>query len=63
MAKYKVEVGSFCTRLVQRKITVSAKSEEEAAAKAIDKYKMLEADVAASVDCGEPQVDFIDAIN
>lgn len=31
MPKYKVEVGSFCTRLVQRKIVVSAKNEEEAA--------------------------------
>lgn len=63
MPKYKVEVGSFCTRLVQRKITVSAKSEEEAATKAIDRYKMLEADVAASVDCGEPRANFIDLVN
>lgn len=59
MPKYKVEVDSFCTRLVQRKIVVSAKNEEEAAAKAIDKYKDLEAELVASVDCGEPRVDFI----
>lgn len=63
MPKYKVEVGSFCTRLVQRKIIVSAKSEDEAAMKAIDKYKDLEADIASSVDCGEPRVDYISEVN
>lgn len=63
MPKYKVEVGSFCTRLVQRTITVNAKSEDEAATKAIDKYKNLEAEIASSVDCGEPRVDFINPLN
>lgn len=63
MPKYKVEVGSFCTRLVQRKITVSAKNEEEAAAKAIDKYRDMEAEIVSSVDCGEPRVDFINPQN
>lgn len=63
MQKYKVEVGSFCTRLVQRKITVNAKNEDEAAMKAIDKYKDMEADIASSVDFGEPRVDFIDPLN
>lgn len=63
MPKYKVEVGSFCTRLVQRKIIVNAKNEDEAAMKAIDKYKDMEADIASSVDFGEPRVDFIDPLN
>lgn len=63
MPKYKVEVGSFCTRLVQRKIIVSAKSEDEATMKAIDKYKDLEADIASSVDCGEPRADYISEVN
>lgn len=63
MPKYKVEIGSFCTRLVQRKITVNAKSEDEVAMKAIDKYKDMEADVASSVDCGEPRVDNISEIS
>lgn len=63
MPKYKVEVGSFCTRLVQRKIIVSAKNEEEAVTKAIDKYRDMEAEIASSVDCGEPRVDFINPQN
>lgn len=63
MPKYKVEVGSFCTRLVQRKIIVSAKNEEEAATKAIDKYRDMEAEIASFVDCGEPRVDFINPQN
>lgn len=63
MPKYKVEVGSFCTRLVQRKIIVFAKNEEEAATKAIDKYRGMEAEIASSVDCGEPRVDFISTQN
>lgn len=63
MPKYKVEVGSFCTRLVQRKITVNAKNEDETVLKAIDKYKDLEADIASSVDCGEPRVDYINPLN
>ena len=63
MPKYKVEVGSFCTRLVQRKIIVSAKNEEEAATKAIDKYRDMETEIASSVDCGKPRADFIDLVN
>lgn len=63
MPKYKVEVGSFCTRLVQRTITVCAKNEEEATIRDIDKYKDLEAGLSTSVDCGEPRVDFINPLN
>lgn len=63
MRKYRVEVGSFVTRLTTRKITVNAKSEEEAKAKAIDKYFKLEQAVTSSVDAGSPQVDFIEELS
>ena len=62
MAKYEVEVGSLVTRLVTRKIKISAKSEEEAKAKAIDKYIDLELKVPSSVDAGSPRVDFINEV-
>lgn len=38
MAKYKVHLGSLVTRLMERKIIVSANSEEEAIQKAKDKF-------------------------
>lgn len=57
--KYKVEVGSFCTRLVQRKLTVNAKSEEEAAEKAILLFEKKETEITSSIDSGEPRVDDI----
>lgn len=63
MAKYKVQVGSFCTRLVQRTITVYAKNEAEAEMKAIDKYEDMEKDISASVDSGEPIIDYIDRVD
>lgn len=59
MQKYKIEVGSFCTRLVQRKLTVNAKNEEEAAEKAILLFEKMEAEIPSSIDSGEPRVDFI----
>jgi hypothetical protein len=58
--KYKVELGSFCTRLITRKITVSAKDEHEAGQKAIDKFIELEQKASNSVDFGEPHIDFVD---
>jgi len=60
--KYKVEVGSFCTRLITRTITVNAKSEDEARRKAIDEYWKKEQQLANSVDVGEPRVDSINEI-
>lgn len=60
--KYKVEVGSMCTRLITRTITVNAKSEDEARSKAIDEYWKKEQQLANSVDVGEPRVDFIDKV-
>lgn len=63
MAKYKVEVGSFVTRLVTRQFTVNAKNEEEARLKAVDKYINLETKISSSVDFGSPQVDFINETN
>ena len=63
MGKYKVEVGSFVTRMVTRHITVSAKSEEEAEQKAIDKFCELEMNMLSSVDVGSPQIDSIDELN
>ena len=61
--KYKVEVGSFCTRLITRTITVNAKDEEEASNKAIDEYWKKEQQLANSVDVGEPHVDFISEVD
>jgi hypothetical protein len=58
--KYKCEVGSMCTRLIVRHITINANNEEEAKQKAIDKYVELEyKNNPASVDAGTPQVDDI----
>ena len=57
MGKYHVEVGSFATRLVTRKFTITAQSEEEATEKAIDKYVQKEMRLLTSVDVGTPQVD------
>lgn len=61
--KYYVEVGSFCTRLVERKITVNAESEDEAVEKAIEKYMDMEYKIKSSVDYGEPRVDAIYVID
>jgi len=61
--KYSVEVGSFCTRLITRKITVSAGDEAEATKKAIDKFIDKEQQLANSNDFGDPKVDFIEEIN
>ena len=60
--KYRVEIGSFCTRLVTRKITVSAENEAEASEKAIYKFIDMEMKVSSSVDHGCPHVDFVDII-
>lgn len=57
MSKYRVQVGAFVTRLVTRNITVTAKNEEEAVQKAIDRYYKAESRVDRSVDCGDPQID------
>lgn len=58
--KYKCVVGSFCTRMITRTITVNAKTEEEAMEKAIDKYTELEMRLDNSNDVGSPQVDEIE---
>ena len=56
MAKYRVEVGSFSTRFIQRRLTIYAKNEAEARKKAIDLYWEKELK-ACSVDPGEPKID------
>ena len=61
--KYKVEIGSFCTRMVTRKIIVYADNEVEASEKAIKKYIEMENKLPSSNDAGEPHVDFIDFID
>lgn len=38
MAKYKVQLGSLVTKLMERKFVVSAKSKEEAIEKAKDRF-------------------------
>ena len=60
--KYRVEVGSFCTRMVTRTITVSANNEEEASTKAIDKFIDKECKLPSYCDFGSPQVDFVEVI-
>ena len=60
--KYKVEVGSFCTRLIQRTITVQAKSEADASEKAIEKFIEIEMKLANSNDFGTPRVDFVEEV-
>lgn len=61
--KYCVEVGSFCTRLVKRTITVYANDENEAGIKAIDKFKDKEVELPTSIDHGTPQVDSVRIAN
>lgn len=61
MAKYRVEVGAFSTRFIQRHLTVYAKNEAEAKKKAIDLYWQKELE-AGSVEPGEPQIDEINRI-
>lgn len=60
MTKYRVEVGSFCTRYIQRCITVNASNEDEAASKAIDEFKDLEWKIATSIDYGSPRINNIE---
>lgn len=62
MERYRVEVGSFVTRLVTRNITVVAENEYEAKQKAIRKYQQLEEELSNSVDSGSPQVDRISRV-
>lgn len=59
MGRYRVEAGSFVTRLVTRTITITAKDEDEAKQKAIIKYAQLEERLSNSVDSGSPQIDKI----
>lgn len=59
MKRYRVEVGSFVTRLVTRTVSVAAKNEDEAKQKAIVKYEQLEERLSNSVDSGSPQIDKI----
>lgn len=59
MGEYRVEVGSFVTRFVVRNFTVTARSEDEARRKAIEKYDRIEMKLPSSVDSGSPQVDKI----
>ncbi|MCQ4924998.1 hypothetical protein NE686_17995 [Tissierella carlieri] len=61
--RYKVEVGSFCTRYVKRTVTIHAKSETEASEKAINKFIDKEMQLVSSVDPGTPQVDCIELAN
>ena len=61
--KYKVELASFCTRLVTRRIIVHAENEVEASKKAIDKFIEIEQKLPCSNDCGEPHVDFVDVVD
>lgn len=72
--KYKVEVGSLCTRFVpsqdsfrtrytQRKISLEAENEIEAQEKAIDKFVELEMKLSSSVDAGTPRVNSVSAEN
>ena len=60
--KYRVEVGSFCTRFVQRTITVHAGDEAEAADKAIRKFEELEYKLKNADDAGSPQADWVEQI-
>jgi len=57
--KYRVEVGSFCTRYVGRNIIVNAKNEDEAAKKALNKFLEKEIKLSTCSDPGLPQVDSI----
>lgn len=59
--KYRVEVGSFVTRLVKRTLTVNASSEFEAQERAIEFYRKKEQALSTSVDSGTPTVDSIEA--
>lgn len=61
--RYKVEVGSFCTRYVKRTVTIHANSETEASEKAINKFIDKEMQLVSSVDPGTPQVDCIELVN
>ncbi len=61
--KYKVRVSSFCTRLVNRNLTVNAKNEEQAAEKAILLFEKNETNIQSSVDAGEPRVDKVILLN
>ncbi|QUH21815.1 hypothetical protein [Alkaliphilus sp. B6464] len=61
--KYKVEVGSFCTRFIKRTITVHADNETEATEKAINKYIDAEMQLMNYSDFGTPQVDSVEEIN
>ena len=40
--KYKIEVGSFVTRMITRNLVIHAKNEDEVKEKAIDKYREIE---------------------
>lgn len=54
--KYTVEVGSFCTRFIQRNITVDANNEIEASAKAISMFVINEMELENYNDFGSPRV-------
>ena len=60
--KYRIEVGSFCTRMVTRHIMVYAKDETEASQKAINKFIEEEFKLSTASDAGSPQVDFIEVV-
>lgn len=60
--KFRVQVGSFCTRLITRHITVEAPDKETAREKAIDKFVKEEVKLSLSVDVGSPRVDSVEVV-
>ena len=63
MAKYRVQLGSFVTRLRSRNITVHADSEEEAIEKARRRFRCECDDMRTYTDCGNTvNVDAIEKI-
>ena len=58
MKKYEVRVGTFVTRIANRKFIVSANSEEEAFEKARDRMEKIYNGLNGKSECGSVTLDF-----
>lgn len=61
MSKYKVTVGGFVSVFRKRNLVIHAKSEEEAAEKAVDKFMEIQQSDRSSM-CNEGIVESIELI-
>ena len=62
MAKYRVHLGAFVTKLVERQFIESAPDEETAIQKAKDRFTSCYQEDAVYAECGSIEVDSVEEV-